>query len=145
MSTATRVFVARVAGLPVFDPLGDQVGRVRDVVVALRIGRDAPRVLGMAVEISSRKRIFVPIGRVTSIDPEAVDVRVKWADAATRSVAQEADAIVKLFGAGLLPASVALARLGYDAHDIADIRTARRAEALDGAGLDLKALLPGSS
>ena len=29
----TRVFVARLAGLSVFDPLGDQVGRVRDVVV----------------------------------------------------------------------------------------------------------------
>ena len=72
MSTATRVFVARVAGLPVFDPMGDQVGRVRDVVVALRIGRDAPRVLGIVVEIQARKRIFVPIGRVTTIDPEAV-------------------------------------------------------------------------
>jgi Mg/Co/Ni transporter MgtE len=72
VSTATRVFVARVAGLPVFDPLGDQVGRVRDVVVALRVGRDAPRVLGVVVEITSRKRIFVPIGRVTSIDPDAV-------------------------------------------------------------------------
>ena len=72
MSTATRVFVARVAGLPVFDPMGDQVGRVRDVVVALRIGRDAPRVLGLVVEIQARKRIFVPIGRVTTIDPDAV-------------------------------------------------------------------------
>ncbi len=72
MSTASRVFVARVAGLPVFDPNGDQVGRVRDVVVALRIGRDAPRVLGLAVEIQARRRIFVPIGRVTSVDPEAV-------------------------------------------------------------------------
>ncbi|MDP3712071.1 MAG: CBS domain-containing protein [Mycobacteriales bacterium] len=72
MSTATRVFVARVAGLLVFNPDGDQVGRVRDVVVALRMGRDAPRVLGLAVEISARRRIFVPIGRVTSIDPEAV-------------------------------------------------------------------------
>ena len=41
VSTGTRVFVARLAGLPVFDPNGDQVGRVRDVVVALRIGRDA--------------------------------------------------------------------------------------------------------
>ena len=66
------MFVARVTGLPVFDPNGDQVGRVRDVVVALRIGRDAPRVLGLAVEIQARRRIFVPIGRVTSIDPEAV-------------------------------------------------------------------------
>ncbi len=72
MSTAQRVFVARLAGLPVFDPNGDQVGRVRDVVVALRTGRDAPRVLGLAVEIQARRRIFVPIGRVTSIDPEAV-------------------------------------------------------------------------
>ena len=72
MSTATRVFVARIAGLPVFDPNGDQVGRVRDVVAALRLGKDAPRVLGLAVEIQSRRRIFVPIGRVTTIDPDAV-------------------------------------------------------------------------
>ena len=72
MSTGTRVFVARLAGLPVFDPNGDQVGRVRDVVVALRIGRDAPRVLGMLVEIQARRRIFVPMGRVTSIEPDAV-------------------------------------------------------------------------
>ncbi len=72
MSTATRAYVARVAGLPVFDPNGDQVGRVRDVVVALRIGRDAPRVLGLAVEIQSRRRIFVPIGRVTTVDVDAV-------------------------------------------------------------------------
>ncbi len=72
MSTATRVFVARLAGLPVLDPDGDTVGRVRDVVVALRLGRDAPRVLGLAVEIAARRRIFVPISRVTSVDPEAV-------------------------------------------------------------------------
>jgi Mg/Co/Ni transporter MgtE len=72
MSSGTRVFVARLAGLVVFDPDGEQVGRVRDVVVALRIGRDAPRVLGLAVEITGRRRIFVPIGRVLSIDPDAV-------------------------------------------------------------------------
>jgi CBS domain-containing protein len=72
VSTGTRVFAARLAGLLVFDPDGEQVGRVRDVVVALRIGRDAPRVLGLAVEISGRRRIFVPIGRVRTIDPDAV-------------------------------------------------------------------------
>ena len=75
-------------------------------------------------------------------DPEAVDVRVRWADAATRSVAQEADAVVKLFTAGLLPASAALARLGYSADEIETIRSARRAEALDGAGVQLDGLLP---
>ena len=72
MSTGGRVFVARLAGLPVFDPNGDQVGRVRDVVVTLRIGNDAPRALGVLVEIQARRRIFVPMGRVTSIDGEAV-------------------------------------------------------------------------
>mgnify|MGYP003298726341 CR=1 FL=1 len=29
-------YVARLVGLPIFDPQGDQVGKVRDVVVALR-------------------------------------------------------------------------------------------------------------
>ena len=43
----TRVFIARLADTAVFDPIGDQVGRVRDVVVTLRIGREAPRVLGL--------------------------------------------------------------------------------------------------
>ena len=72
MSAGARIFIARLAGLPVFDPNGDQVGRIRDVVVALRIGKDAPRVLGILVEIQARRRIFVPMGRVTAIDGEAV-------------------------------------------------------------------------
>ncbi len=64
----TRVFIARLAGIAVFDPMGDQVGRVRDVVVTLRIGREPPRVLGLVVEVPGRRRIFLPMTRVTSID-----------------------------------------------------------------------------
>ncbi|MBF6330263.1 phage portal protein [Nocardia transvalensis] len=64
-------------------------------------------------------------------DPLGVDVRVGWADAATRSVAQQADAIVKLHGAGLLPASIALSRLGYTDDEITAIGHARRTEILD--------------
>lgn len=88
-------------------------------------------------------RLMVAVREGT--DPTSVDVRVTWADAATRSVAQEADAIVKLHGAGLLPASAALARLGYTSDEITEIRDARRAEALDGAGVNLAALLPRES
>ncbi len=88
-------------------------------------------------------RLIVAVREGT--DPTTVDVRVRWADAATRSVAQEADAIVKLFGAGLLPASVALARLGYAEDEIEQIRNARRAEALDAVGVNLSALLPRES
>jgi Mg/Co/Ni transporter MgtE len=64
----TRVFIARLADTAVFDPIGDQVGRVRDVVVTLRIGREAPRVLGLVIEVPGRRRIFLPMTRVTSID-----------------------------------------------------------------------------
>jgi Mg/Co/Ni transporter MgtE len=64
----TRVFIARLAGIAVFDPNGDQVGRVRDVVVTLRIGPIQPRVLGLVVEVPGRRRIFVPMTRVTALD-----------------------------------------------------------------------------
>lgn len=63
--------------------------------------------------------------------------RVQWADPATRSVAQQADAITKLHSSGLLPASYALKRLGYSDGEVEEIRLARRVEALDTAGLDL--------
>ena len=69
MSTSpTRVFVARLAGLPVFDPAGDQVGKVRDLVAVLRPGALPPRVLGMVVEVFGRRSIFVPMTRVTHVD-----------------------------------------------------------------------------
>ncbi|MGD7706338.1 phage portal protein [Microlunatus sp. Y2014] len=77
----------------------------------------------------------------TGADPTRLDVAVSWADAATRSVAQEADAVVKLYAAGLLPATAALARLGYTDDQISEIRTARRAEALDTVGTNLGALI----
>jgi len=52
------------------------------------------------------------------------DISVQWADAATRSVAQEADATVKLFQTGLLPRDFALKKLGYTDAEIAEIRAA---------------------
>jgi flagellar motility protein MotE (MotC chaperone) len=64
----TRVFVARLAGHLVYDPNGDQVGKVRDVVVGHRVDNKPPRVLGMVVEVLGRRRIFVPMTRVTSVD-----------------------------------------------------------------------------
>ncbi|MFF9374457.1 magnesium transporter MgtE N-terminal domain-containing protein [Streptomyces griseoluteus] len=63
-----RIFVSHLAGVPVFDPAGDQVGRVRDIVVMLRVGRRPPRVLGLVVELSTRRRIFLPMTRVTGVD-----------------------------------------------------------------------------
>ncbi|KQY39654.1 magnesium transporter [Nocardia sp. Root136] len=68
----TRVYVARLAGLTVLGPDGESIGRVRDVVVAVRNGRQPPHVHGLVVELLTRRRIFVPILRVTAIEPGMV-------------------------------------------------------------------------
>ena len=67
-----RVFVARLVGLSVLGPDGERIGRVRDAVVMVRVGSGPPRVLGLVVELATRRRIFVPMLRVTAIDPGAV-------------------------------------------------------------------------
>jgi Mg/Co/Ni transporter MgtE len=66
------VFVAQLVGLPVFGPDGESIGKIRDVVASLRTDRQPPRVLGAVVELATRRRIFVPMLRVTSIDASAV-------------------------------------------------------------------------
>jgi flagellar motility protein MotE (MotC chaperone) len=68
----TRVYLARLAGLGVFDPNGDRVGRVRDAVIRLRTTNRPPQVVGLVAEMALRRRIFLPIGRVISMDAEAV-------------------------------------------------------------------------
>ena len=73
---------------------------------------------GRAWETVARLMVAIRDGR----DPNLIDgIRVQWADAATRSVAQEADAVVKLYQAGLLPQAYALAKLGYSDDEISKI------------------------
>jgi flagellar motility protein MotE (MotC chaperone)/sporulation protein YlmC with PRC-barrel domain len=67
-TSPTRVFAARLSGLPVFDPAGDSVGKIRDLVVLIRPGGLPPRVLGLVVEVFGRRSIFVPMTRVTHVD-----------------------------------------------------------------------------
>lgn len=72
MVAVNRVYIAQLAGLPVFGPDGEPVGKARDVVISLRIDRQPPRVLGLVVELVTRRRIFVPMLRLTSVEPNAV-------------------------------------------------------------------------
>lgn len=72
MAGTSRAFVARLAGLGVLGPDGESVGRVRDAVLVMRGGGRAPRVLGLAVELLNRRRIFVPMLRVTGIEAGTV-------------------------------------------------------------------------
>lgn len=63
--------MARLVGCTVFDPAGDRLGKVRDVVVIYRKD-DPPRVVGLVIEIPGRRHVFLSIGRVTSIQPGQV-------------------------------------------------------------------------
>lgn len=64
--STSRVFVARLVGCSVFDPNGDRVGKVRDVLVVERSDA-SPRVVGMITEVPGKRHVFLSIGRVTSI------------------------------------------------------------------------------
>lgn len=92
---------------------------------------------GRAWEDVARLMVAVRDG----VDPQRVDVRVAWADASTRSIAQESDAVVKLFQAGLLPASYALKRLGYSDTEVTEIAAARRGDSLNSMAVDLGKLV----
>ncbi|MET3860311.1 Mg/Co/Ni transporter MgtE [Dietzia sp. 2505] len=72
MANLNKAFVARLAGLPVIGPDGDDIGRIRDVVVTMRARHKQPRVLGLVVELPTRRRIFVPMLRVASVEPRSV-------------------------------------------------------------------------
>lgn len=100
----TRVFVARMVGLSVFGPDGERIGKVRDVVASLRVDDSPPRVLGLVVELATRRRIFVPMLRVTGVDPGAITLatgsvsmrRFAGRPSETLVVGQLLDAVVRM-------------------------------------------------
>lgn len=74
------------------------------------------------------------------VDPESLDVETVWANPETRTPAQAADAAAKLAGIGV-PLSVILAdTLGMTPAQVDRVRQARRGDALDTAGVDLREL-----
>ncbi|HSO03717.1 MAG TPA: CBS domain-containing protein [Candidatus Limnocylindrales bacterium] len=74
--SSARVYVSHLSGIGVFDPAGDTLGKVRDLVVVLRHDREPPRVLGLVMEVQ-RRRIFLPMTRVTTIDAGQVVVNAR--------------------------------------------------------------------
>ena len=64
----SKIFLAKLAGTPVFDPNGDRVGKVRDAVATEPAKSSNPRIIGFVVEVPQRRRILIPATRVTSIE-----------------------------------------------------------------------------
>lgn len=82
-SAPSKIYIARLLGLDVFDPFGDRLGRLRDVVVLKRgLGASIagarpakgtePIVVGIIVEVLGKKRVFMPMTRVRSIDASQI-------------------------------------------------------------------------
>jgi Mg/Co/Ni transporter MgtE len=72
MGSVDRVYVARLARMLVLGPLGESFGRVRDVVISLSIVRQQSRALGLVVDLATHRSVFIPMLRVSSIEPNAV-------------------------------------------------------------------------
>lgn len=87
-------------------------------------------------------RAFEQVGRLlialdTGTDPASIPLRVTWAPADTRSIAQQADAVCKQVAQGILPISWALKELGYDAEQIAQIMAAHDDEMASGVRAEM--------
>lgn len=69
MSSVTRVYAGRLSGMVVRSPDTEPIGRVRDVIVNIRPDGQPSRALGLVVEMFNKKRIFLPMLRITAIEP----------------------------------------------------------------------------
>lgn len=72
--------------------------------------------------------------------PDDVSVQMQWRPAESRSEAQVAASVTQLYTAGVLPLTAAWRKLGYDDDTIAEMRAAKRADALDRQAVDLNSL-----
>jgi CBS domain-containing protein len=68
------IYAFRVMRLPLLDAGGAAIGRLEDIVVVPPQEGAAPRVLGF-VALSQRRRIFVNVGRIGSLDSEGARLR----------------------------------------------------------------------
>lgn len=120
-----RVVIAQAmmcSGLP-----AHYVGLLQDSVTSADALRAAESALVSRVEAKQKayglgwERVAqLLVGMSTGIDPDAINVRVKWSPADTRSQAQEADSAQKLFAAGILSRKTTLKRLGFTDDEIAE-------------------------
>lgn len=134
--TLTRSLLGQISalsGLPAHYLFSDQQPSSGEEVRAKEISlvaRAEAKIIAFTAPFSQVARLAVAVrdGR----DPRKVLAEVSWADPATRTLAQEADAIVKLASGErpVLPLSEARRRLGYNAEQV---KALERADAVETA------------
>jgi Mg/Co/Ni transporter MgtE len=122
--SASRVFVGRLAGMILLGADGESVGRVRDVVVSIR--PSGARALGLVGEVAGKRRIFVPMLRIASIDPKEVTMNTSSVNLRPfRSRAGEVAAIDDLTGSRVHVEDPEFPQLSGRAVEIVDVELER--------------------
>ena len=106
---AVSALPAHMAGVTTSNPATAEAMRASESSLTTR-GEHSIRVFDAPVEWAVRLLVAIDEG----VSPERVEASTRWADPATRSVAQEADAAVKLHADGLLSLDEARQRVGID-------------------------------
>lgn len=96
-----------LVGITTSNPATAEALRASEVALASRAASRV-RVINKPMEWAVRMLVAVDMG----VDPAAVDCSLRWADTSTRSVAQEADAAVKLHAEGVTTTDEARAAVG---------------------------------
>ena len=86
------MYISRLRGLPIIDVDGDSIGKLHDVVVQVRGQGRPPRVKGLVAELFARRRAYIPMERVYSID--AVQIVVSGVVNTRRFHRREGEALV---------------------------------------------------
>jgi hypothetical protein len=128
---AVSALPAHFVGITTSNPASADALRAAEASLTAR-AEARQQVFGRAWEQVGRLMVAIQNG----VDPSEVDCKIKWASADTRSIAQESDAVVKLYQAGLLPQSIALAKLGYDQDSIAKMVAEKAGHGIDEYNFD---------
>ena len=120
----TRVFAGRLAGMLLLGADGESLGRIRDVVLTIRSTRAVA--LGLVAEVAGKRRIFLPMGRITSIDPKEVTLNTSSVNLRPfRSRAGELTVMDDLIGAKVHTDDPEFSHLTGRAVEISDVELER--------------------
>ncbi|AZA11086.1 phage portal protein [Corynebacterium gerontici] len=106
---AVSALPAHMMGVTTSNPTSADAIRAAEASLTAR-AESRIRVLGLAIE--QALRLMIAIDR--EADVSAVDAEIRWASPATRSMAQESDAVTKLLSFGVLSTQEAREKIGVD-------------------------------
>lgn len=120
----TRFSAGRLAGMLLLGADGESLGRVRDVVLTIRSTRAVA--LGIVAEVGAKRRIFLPMGRIASIDPKEVTLNTSSVSLRPfRSRAGEISVMEDLVGAMVHTDDPEFGHLAGRAVEISDVELER--------------------